>query len=348
MNNRQNNSSRAKPSLGTLKRFNSCISPRCSTAGFASTRPTEKTAASPTWFSGFPSRIPKRSASTSSMAKDIPRNSFPGKRSRGLKTKPSSSRPPKPAQPYPPFVDQKGWILLNEHLMGQTILDIDGRRTEVVNDVHLLFSKGRMILVHVDISFNGFLRKWGLERFATACSPRRRSPSSGRDRVDRDRTGQRPGRRCPPRRRRCGLRGCSRGGRRRVALCTSSCARMGEGHAGPGGRPQGGGGVACRRARPGRGRAVASPVITSSGITTASSRTTRRSSASWCTGSDGSDPKVALGHDPTAVFFGQEYFNHRDPPHRRLGLPRRPGAGGGPPALLSRRGAAASGAWCPP
>jgi magnesium transporter len=51
-----------------------------------------------------------------------------------------------------------------EHLMGQTILDIDGRRTEVVNDVHLLESKGRMVLVHVDISFNGFLRKWGLGR----------------------------------------------------------------------------------------------------------------------------------------------------------------------------------------
>jgi hypothetical protein len=42
---------------------------------------------------------------------------------------------------------KKGWILLNEHLMGQTIPDIDGRRTEVVNDVHLLFSKGRTILV---------------------------------------------------------------------------------------------------------------------------------------------------------------------------------------------------------
>ena len=64
--------------------------------------------------------------------------------------------------PYPPFIDQPGWILVNEHLMGQTILDIDGRRTEVVNDVHLLESKGRMVLVHVDISFNGFLRKWGL------------------------------------------------------------------------------------------------------------------------------------------------------------------------------------------
>ena len=69
--------------------------------------------------------------------------------------------------PYPKFADQKGWILLNEHLMGQTILDIDGRRTEVVNDVQLLFSKGRMIMVHVDISFNGFLRRWGLERFAS-------------------------------------------------------------------------------------------------------------------------------------------------------------------------------------
>jgi magnesium transporter len=69
--------------------------------------------------------------------------------------------------PYPKFVDQPGWILLNEHLMGQTILDTDGRRTEVVNDVHVLYSKGRMILVHVDISFNGFLRKWGLQRFSS-------------------------------------------------------------------------------------------------------------------------------------------------------------------------------------
>jgi magnesium transporter len=66
---------------------------------------------------------------------------------------------------YPPFVDQPGWMLANEHLMGKTILDMDGRRTEVVYDVHLLESKGRMILVHVDISFNGFLRKWGLGGF---------------------------------------------------------------------------------------------------------------------------------------------------------------------------------------
>jgi len=74
--------------------------------------------------------------------------------------------PAEGGKPYAPFVDQPGWILLNEHLMGRTILDMDGRRTEVVNDVHLLFSKGRMLVVHVDISFNGFLRKWGLGRLS--------------------------------------------------------------------------------------------------------------------------------------------------------------------------------------
>ena len=69
---------------------------------------------------------------------------------------------PPEAEQYLPFVDHPGWMLLDEHLMGKTILDMDGRRTEVVNDVHLLESKGRLVIVHVDISFNGFLRKWGL------------------------------------------------------------------------------------------------------------------------------------------------------------------------------------------
>jgi magnesium transporter len=63
---------------------------------------------------------------------------------------------------YPPFVDQPGWILMDKHLMGRTIVDMDDRRVEVVNDVHLLEAKGRFLLVHVDISFNGFLRRWGL------------------------------------------------------------------------------------------------------------------------------------------------------------------------------------------
>jgi magnesium transporter len=70
--------------------------------------------------------------------------------------------PPETGDRYAPFVDQPGWILLNEHLVGRTILDMDGRRVEVVNDVQLVQSHGRMIIAHVDVSLNGFLRKWGL------------------------------------------------------------------------------------------------------------------------------------------------------------------------------------------
>jgi CBS domain-containing protein len=71
-------------------------------------------------------------------------------------------QPPGNGNTYPPFVDQTDWILVDKHLMGRTILDMDGRRIEVVNDVHLLESKGQLLIVHVDISFNGFLRRWGL------------------------------------------------------------------------------------------------------------------------------------------------------------------------------------------
>lgn len=66
--------------------------------------------------------------------------------------------------PFQPYVDQPGWLLLNEHLMGQTILDIDGRRTKVVTDVHLLESKRRMLLVHVDVAPNGLIDRLALRR----------------------------------------------------------------------------------------------------------------------------------------------------------------------------------------
>lgn len=72
---------------------------------------------------------------------------------------------PESGEKYPPFIDQPGWILLDNHLMGRTIVDMDDRRVEVVNDVHLLEAKGRLLLVHVDISFNGFLRRLGLGKF---------------------------------------------------------------------------------------------------------------------------------------------------------------------------------------
>ena len=63
---------------------------------------------------------------------------------------------------FPRFVDEPGWVLIDKHLMGRTVLDIDGRRIEAVNDVHVLESHGRMVIAHVDTSFNGFLRKWHL------------------------------------------------------------------------------------------------------------------------------------------------------------------------------------------
>jgi len=71
---------------------------------------------------------------------------------------------PPPGEQYPPFVDQPGWILIDSHLIGRTILDLDGRTTEVVNDVQLLESKGHVLLVHVDASFSGILRRWGIGR----------------------------------------------------------------------------------------------------------------------------------------------------------------------------------------
>ena len=46
--------------------------------------------------------------------------------------------------------------------MGRTVVDMDDRRVEVVNDIHLLMSKERLFLVHVDISFAGHLKRWGL------------------------------------------------------------------------------------------------------------------------------------------------------------------------------------------
>ncbi len=75
---------------------------------------------------------------------------------------------PAPGGAYQPFVDQPGWIMVDKHLMGRTILDIDGRRIEVVNDVRFLESHGRLLLIDVDLSFNGFLRRWGLGRVTRA------------------------------------------------------------------------------------------------------------------------------------------------------------------------------------
>ena len=73
-------------------------------------------------------------------------------------------QPPPAGGVYPPFVDQPGLIMVDDDLMGRTILATDGRTIEVVNDVHLILSRKRMLLIHVDTSLNGFWRTWGLSR----------------------------------------------------------------------------------------------------------------------------------------------------------------------------------------
>jgi magnesium transporter len=93
-----------------------------------------------------------------------PNEFVPWKNVQRIEAKAIVVAPPEQGDKFPPFVDQPGWVLVDKHLMGRTILDIDGRRTEAVNDVQLLESNGGMVLVHVDTSLNGFLRHWGLGR----------------------------------------------------------------------------------------------------------------------------------------------------------------------------------------
>ena len=74
---------------------------------------------------------------------------------------------PDSGEHYPPFQDQPGWILADKHLMGRTVLDIDDRKIEAVNDVVMQVVDGQCRLVAVDTSFNGFLRKWRMSWLET-------------------------------------------------------------------------------------------------------------------------------------------------------------------------------------
>ena len=73
---------------------------------------------------------------------------------------------------------------------------------------------------------------------------------------------------------------------------------------------------ASRRRRPRRGSSVSPSIITST-IPTARSSTTARCGSSWCGCIRSVRPDVVCCPDPTAVFFGDAYVNHRD--HRVTG-----------------------------
>jgi CBS domain-containing protein len=97
----------------------------------------------------------------------VPNEFVPWDRVVDLSEKGPTVKAPESGEQYPPFQDQPGWILADKHLMGRTILDIDDRKTEVVNDVLLHTDAGGFHLAAVDASFNGFLRKWGLLRLTS-------------------------------------------------------------------------------------------------------------------------------------------------------------------------------------
>ena len=74
---------------------------------------------------------------------------------------------PEEGEHYPPFQDQAGWILADKLLMGRSVLDIDDRKIEAVNDVVMQLVDGQCRLVAVDTSLNGFLRKWRMSWLET-------------------------------------------------------------------------------------------------------------------------------------------------------------------------------------
>ena len=109
-----------------------------------------------------------------------------------------------------------------------------------------------------------------------------------------------------------------------------------QGHAGSRRRSRRARRAAGARRRPRRRRSSASPGTSTSATPTASCPTTRSCAARSSASSASSRPEVVLCPDPTAVFFGDGYFNHHD--HRVTGWATldavAPAAG--QPALLPR------------
>lgn len=61
-------------------------------------------------------------------------------------------------------------FLLGEVLMDKQVVDTLGAKVERVNDVHLLYYRDKIHLVHVDVGFTGLLRRLGVEPAAARLS----------------------------------------------------------------------------------------------------------------------------------------------------------------------------------
>ncbi len=138
-------------------------------------------------------------------------------------------------------------------------------------------------------------------------------------RAARRRPGPGPGRLCPPRRSRRLVRGhagaLGRGGSRGPR---GDLHQRRQGNDGSRRRPGRVGQPAGGRGERGGAPSSAWPDSTCSDTPTASSSTTRLFRATLVSWVRKLRPLTVLGPDPTAVFFGEDYFNHRD--HRTVGF----------------------------
>jgi CBS domain-containing protein len=63
-----------------------------------------------------------------------------------------------------PQAADKALFSVRQVLMDKQIVDVEGAKVKRVNDVHLLLTREKAFLVHVDVGFSGILRRLGFER----------------------------------------------------------------------------------------------------------------------------------------------------------------------------------------
>ena len=84
------------------------------------------------------------------------------------------------------FDQESSRILIKDMILDKKIIDTDEYEVEVVYDIHLLHAEGRMLVVHVDVTKAGMLRRlhfgwlarllWGEVKNTTSCRGSTSSP----------------------------------------------------------------------------------------------------------------------------------------------------------------------------
>jgi magnesium transporter len=81
-----------------------------------------------------------------------------------------------PEIPLREFKNEAERILIKDMILDKRIIDTDEYEVEVVYDIHLLYTEGRMLVVHVDVSKGGMLRRLHLGWLTRLFGNGRREP----------------------------------------------------------------------------------------------------------------------------------------------------------------------------